>query len=180
MRIKISTKTHLYQLSLSRVKLGSTWTTGTMNRTEDGMYICYLDYDLTEPSHVKDELRHLQQIMDIGTFYIFQSSEKRFHAISLSKLTAAEFMQLLEASSCDAAFKKVPRFRSTRNWVLRCFSKLDKPKPRLIGIIRSKSSRKQSTAHHKLLKIIYPEIKIKNPDNLKKVSLISYLTADRS
>ena len=39
MHFKITTKKNLYQLRLEKIKLGDTWTVGTMNRTQDGLYV---------------------------------------------------------------------------------------------------------------------------------------------
>lgn len=180
MHLKLQTRKYLYHLSFARIKLATTWTTGTSNRTEDGMYIPYLDYDFAELSGVKDELQHLQSLFSLGNFYILQSSEKRYHAICLTKLKAGEFIELLEASSCDSAFKKVPRYMSIRNWVLRCYSKDAKQEPMLIKILRHKTARQESNAHCKFLKLLHKGMAIQNPDNLSKITLVTYKTAERA
>lgn len=181
MQFKLSTKKYLYFASLSRIKLATTWTTGTSNKTEDGMHVPYLDYDFTEYQLIEDELKHLQQIFNLGNIYILQSSEKKFHAICLTKLTAKEFIELLESSSCDAAFKKIPRFRSIRNWVLRCYSKDIKHEPRIISTLPNKTKRQESSAHFSMLKMLHKEIsKIQNPDSLSKITLVSYKTTERN
>lgn len=180
MKLKLTTKKHLYQVSFTKIKLATTWTTGTSNRTEDGMYVPYLDYDFAELAAVKDELSHLQDIFSLGNFYILQSSEKRYHAICLTKLTAMNFIALLEASSCDASFKKVPRYASIRNWVLRCYIKDAKQEPQLIKTLKHKTIMQESSAHYKILKLLHKSITIQNPDNLSKITLVTYKTAERA
>src|SRR3990167_11161706 len=99
MHFKITTKKNLYQLRFEKIKLGDTWTVGTMNRTEDGKYIIYLDYDFLEEKHIVREIAHLQETMNLGNISLFQSSEKRFHVVGLTKLTAKEFVELMQNSS---------------------------------------------------------------------------------
>lgn len=182
MHFKITTKKNLYQLRIDKIKLGNIWTTGTMNRCSCGNYCVYLDFDFMEESYIKDEIKHLQDVYDLGDIALFESSPKRFHIIGFSKLTAKEFVELMMNSSCDEAFKNVPRFYSTRNWVLRAFKKGEgKEKPKYLYTLKHKTNRKESYAHHKLLKEIYPEMEceLQNSDGLKDTKIISYLTAER-
>lgn len=181
MHMKLSTRHYLYSLTFNRIRLATTWTTGTSNRTQDGMYIPYLDYDFAELNGIRHELQHLQDIFNLGNFYILQSSEKRYHAICLTKLKAKEFIELLECSSCDSAFKRVPRYRSIRNWVLRCYSKDAKQHPELIETLLHKTAKQESSAHCRMLKLLHQSkgISIQNPDYLKKIALVTYKTAER-
>ena len=115
MHFKITTKKNLYQLRLEKIKLGNIWTSGTMNRCSDNTYCIYLDYDYIELEDVKREIEHFQKVLDLGDFHFFESSKNRYHIISFTKLTAREFVELMINSSCDEAFKNVPRFYTTRN-----------------------------------------------------------------
>lgn len=181
MHFKITTKKNLYQLRIEKIKLGNIWTSGTMNRCSDNTYCIYLDYDHIELVDAKNEIKHFQEVLDLGDFHFFESSKNRYHVICLTKLTAREFVELMINSSCDEAFKNVPRFYSTRNWVLRAWSKGEqKDKPKYLYTIKRKTSRKESFAHYDFLKKIYPKINnIQNSDGLTKISIISYATAER-
>lgn len=181
MEFNFKTANHIIRFSFNFIRRPKEWTTGTMNRTQDGKYVVYADYDLIEEDDLKGELLHFQELMDIGDFHIFQSSPKKFHAISFSKMTAFEYVQFLENSSCDEAFKKVPRFVSYRNWVLRCFAKGDKNKPKYLYTLPHNTYREQSYAHFKLLKVLYPDIPInelKNSDCLDELSVLKYKTGN--
>lgn len=181
MHFKITTKKNLYQLRIEKIKLGDTWTSGTMNRCSDNKFCIYLDYDFFEEKALKDEIKHFQEVYGLGDFSVFQSSEKRFHIICFTKLTSREFVELMINSSCDEAFKNIPRFYSIRNWVLRAFSKGEKDKPKYLYTLKNKTDRQESYAHFDFLKRIYPDMdcELQNSDGLKKTSIISYKTAER-
>lgn len=181
MEIKIRSRNNIFRLALERIRLPKAWTTGTMNRCEDGKYIVYLDYDLIEEDYLKGELAHLQAVFDVGDFFVFQSSPKKYHAISFSKMTALEYVRLLENSSADELFKKIPRYVSYRNWVLRHFEKAEKNKPKYLYTLANTSNRQESYAHFKFLKTFYPDIpinKLKNSDCLTKLDIITYKTGN--
>jgi len=168
----------LFESSL--VKKATHWTTGTLNRTENGEYVFYADYDLMKKEYIHGELKHLQHIYDLGNIHIFESSPKSFHAISFVKLTAKEYIEILMNSSCCQAFLNVPRFSSYRNWVLRHFSKGSKDAPKYLYTIKSTTNRKQSLAHYNFLKTLYPVIEknqLINSDGLTKLDVIDYPTA---
>ena len=115
-----------------------TWTRGYMNRTKDGFYTFMLDYDCMRPEWIEGELIRLQSIYDLGDIILNKSSEKGFHARSSVKLTAKDFVEIMNNSSCDSAFKNLPRFMSWRNWVLRDEAKGKTPAPEYIKTIKSK------------------------------------------
>lgn len=160
------------------------WTRGVRNRTEDGQYVYFVDYDMTRLDWVRAEQEHLQEIHNLGAIHIFKSSSKSFHAVSFDKLTAQEYMRILSNSSCDQAFQNVPRYSSLRNWVLRNFSKGNKRRPQYLVTVYpkpdfSKPVREQSTAHHEWFKKLYPELTepyLVKPDGLKKLTIITYPT----
>ena len=181
MKFTINTKKNVFQFSLQKIKKGNIWTCGTMNRIPNSnYYVPYLDYDFMEEQYVKDEVNHFQEVFNLGDMHIFQSSPKRYHALGFSKMTAREFVELLLNSSVDEGFKNVPRFYSTRNWVLRAFNKGGKDKPKYLYTLKHKTSRQESFAHYEYLKKIYPEVNgIQNSDGLTKLSIISYATAER-
>jgi len=157
------------------------WTLGTLNRTFDGYYILYIDYDYMKEEYILGELERLRLAYDLGDIHLFKSSHKGFHIISFVKLTAVEFMNILKESSCDEAFKNVPKFTSYRNWVLRHFSKGDTPKPKYLYTLESETKRESSYAHWNFIKNLYPEAKIKQPTNhdaSENLTVIKYATGN--
>ena len=154
------------------------WTRGVFNRTDDGKYIPFLDYDYMKEEYIEGELKLFQEIFDLGDIHIFQSSKKGFHAISFAKLCAMDYVEILNNSSCDQAFKYTPRFVSYRNWVLRNFSKGKIPAPKYLYTLKRKTNRQQSTAHHKYFSLLYPNkiSKIQNPDGIQKLRWVKYPT----
>jgi len=164
--------------SLSFYRKRDTWTKGVMNRTKEGRYVFFLDYDLMKMDYIEGELEHLQLMYDLGDIHVFQSSQKGFHAVSFAKLTAKEYVEILNNSSCDSAFKNLPRFSSYRNWVLRWDTKGKTPRPVYLKTINAKTKREQSSAHHKFYSVMFPEMdaKLINPDKVFELTGISYAT----
>jgi len=155
------------------------WTRGVFNRTRDGFYSWFLDFDYLKLEYIKGEVEHLQLVKGLGNAHFFKSSNKGVHVVGFEKLTAREYMELLDNSSVDQAFKYTPRMVSYRNWVLRNFSKGNKKRPEYIFTLKGKTKRQQSTAHHKYFSLLYPEIKkfrLTNPDNIQKVRIVDYPT----
>src|SRR3990167_4875865 len=119
----------IVRFNFSVSKFPNVWTTGTMNRTKEGWYCFYGDWDMMKKEWVIEELKLLQEVHNLGTIHVFESSPKGFHAVSFVKLKAIEYVEILKNSSCDEAFKNVPRFTSLRNFVLRNFEKGKTPAP---------------------------------------------------
>lgn len=169
-----------FKFSIGIYRVRDTWTRGYMNRTKDGYYTFILDYDMTRLEWIEFELQRLQEIYDLGDINIFQSSEKGFHARSSVKLTAKGFVELMNNSSCDSAFKNLPRFATWRNWVLRDEEKGKTPKPKFIKTLLSQepTRRQQSSAIYKYHQLLYPDIKerLVNPDNIMEMTAIEYAT----
>lgn len=177
MKFHLNIKRYWLLFELALVKRATHWTKGVMNRTEDGHYIPFLDYDMMKVEYLDGEIQHLQEVFDLGDILLLQSSEKSFHAVGFDKLTALEFVTLLKNSSCDEVFRDVPRFSSYRNWVLRNFEKGDTPKPKVIKIYRRKNSREKSYAHYMYYKALYPIVIEGNFDKSQFVTFIEYPTA---
>lgn len=179
LRITIKSGKMSYTLSFLKYRTPDVWTHGTHNRTKDGKYVLYLDYDMVDKKWIKDELTHLQEVYDLGDVHVFQSSKskKGFHAISFAKLTAREYMDILENCSCDFAFKKIPRHTSLRGWVLRHFKKGKISKPTYLYTLKRNTKRQHSLAHYNFFKLLYPKIKQKiNSDGITKLYYIKYAT----
>jgi hypothetical protein len=146
----------------------------------DGKYVLYLDYDKLNLDDVELELAFLQKQYNIGDILLFESSKGNYHAISFDKFSAKEFIEILENSSVDFAFKNFPRFYGFRNWVLRFAPKGTIPKPIYLKTLKyARNNRMKSLGHYNLIRTLYPEInlsKLYHSDNINEVKIISYKT----
>ena len=180
MNLKLKIFKWLVSWNFSITKFPSVWTTGTMNRTSEGLYCFYIDYDKMQLDWIEEELKFLQEMYDVGNIHLFQSSPKSFHGVSFVKLKAVEYVDILRNSSCDEAFKNVPRFTSLRNYVLRNFEKGKTPAPVYLKSLLAETKREKSYAHYKFFKILYPEIekveKSEGFDSSQKLEIIQYPT----
>lgn len=153
---------------------------GTTNRTADGKYVLYLDYDKLPLDNVLSELSYMQQLYFLGDIMILKSSENCFHAVCFDKLTAREFTDILLSSSADINFKRIPAMYSIRSWVLRFSGKRSKPAPVFDGMLLSRQHiREQSSAHFEFFKRMYPDAKLRvlsRPDSIDDVEVIEYET----
>lgn len=179
MNLRLKAFKWLINWNFSVVKFPNVWTTGTMNRVPNG-FVFYIDYDMMEIDWVTEELKLLQEVYDLGNIHLFQSSKKGFHAVSFSKLKSVEYIEILKNSSCDEAFKNVPRFVSLRNFVLRNFEKGKTPAPVYLKTLLAETKRQKSHAHYKFFKLLYPEIEknedLINFDDSQVLQIIQYPT----
>lgn len=171
-----------FKLDLFNFKKGTVWAEGIYNRCKDGLYVLYLDYDKIDLDWLLDELVKIQSHFDLGDIHVFQSSETKqgYHVMCFDKFLAVEFQSILQSSSCDEAFKKVPNFITSRNWVLRAWEKGKTDKPKYILTLTRKpvEPREESFAHWKAISLIHPEIKkypLAYPDGLTKLSTLKYI-----
>lgn len=112
-------------------------------------YVVFLDYDYDEPHSIEGEVRSLQEEWGLGNAYLFKTN-KGYHVIFLDLLSYGEFKEILNASSCDDAYKQVPQQNNARAWVLRLTDK----KNNIITYqktIHSKQERMISEPHARLL-----------------------------
>lgn len=96
---------------------------GITNRTKDGMYVVFLDYDMMPQEWVTSELLAIQKEFKLSDFLILQSSKESFHAVTFDKVTRERYEQILHRSSCDPGYKKVPWIFGRRVNVLRVTEK---------------------------------------------------------
>ena len=167
-------------LKANLMKVRTTWTGGTHNRTEDGMYVLYLDYDRLFIDEIERELQRLHDMFDIGTCLLFNSSDTGVHVVSLCKFSAKEYLRIVNHSSCDVAFKNVPVFSTRPVWVLRFEGKGKTPRPKYLNTLEFESDKECSLAHYKFFSTLYPEAKIKKPTNSDKhtiIGVVEYATA---
>jgi len=176
-----NTKEKVLIFSFSIIDKKTVWTRGSSNRTKDNKRIFYIDYDNMKKTYVKEELLLLQEQYELGEVYVFESSKDSFHAVSFSKFSLKEFVDILENSSCCYAFKNMPHYLKFRKyWILRNFSKGNKKRPKLLYVLKSKTKREQSLAHWIYFKALYPNGKIKEltkSDNLQSVVVVDYPTS---
>mgnify|MGYP001550208708 CR=1 FL=1 len=126
------------------------------NRCIDGKYIVFLDYDNRELEWVVDEVEYLQEMYDLSTAYIFNSSKNSYHVITFDKLCYTEYLQLLNESSVDPHYRKIPFTFGKRVWTLRNSAK-NGQKPIPIISLRRDGSAIQSQAHKDFFTNIYPK-----------------------
>jgi len=84
----------------------------------DHRYCIFLDYDLTEETTVRKDIRGLQKAYELGNGYIFKTLNG-FHVIFLDLVTYKELQTIINASSCDEHYKYVSTKNNNRQWVLR-------------------------------------------------------------
>lgn len=81
---------------------------GVTNRTADGYYVPFLDYDEMPLDWIEGELSAMQDEFKLGDFYVFESGAHHYHVVGFDKMTRDGYEQLLARSSCDRDYKKVP------------------------------------------------------------------------
>jgi len=126
------------------------YVSGYCNRTIDGLYIITLDYDDMDLDTVQGELNRLQEDHALGDFYIFKSGGG-YHGVCLDKVNFKELLLIMENSSIDINYMKVPLYSGKKLWVLRLTDKDNKSIEYVCKIPSSYESNVQSTAHANLL-----------------------------
>lgn len=81
---------------------------GITNRTQDGYYILFLDYDEIPYDWLLGELEDIQNEYLLSDLFVFESTKDHFHVICFDKLTREEYQEILFRSSCDPQYKKIP------------------------------------------------------------------------
>jgi hypothetical protein len=128
---------------------------GYTNRCGDGRLIVLLDYDIQYANWVIDELHFLQKKFQLGDFFCFETN-KGYHAVCLDKLSLWEFVTVLEHSSVDPDYVRVPLRYGSKIWTLR-FSPKDGKNIRYCGTIKSEwnNYREKSSPHAKILNDLF-------------------------
>lgn len=191
MRLQLNVKQFLFNFSLDIVKRGNHSVQGYSNRTSDGKFVIFLDYDKYKLEWIYDECVRMNAFFGIDHFLIFQSSEKNFHLVSTCKLNPRTWTELLTSSGCDPAFKNVPRFTSYKSWILRSFEKGNKEQPRFLKLIHMpngdniqcssphlkymlKSGLITRNLHSRLIKILKKRL-----DHFSHIDIIEYVTGTK-
>lgn len=161
---------------------------GITNRTFDGKYLLFLDYDNVEDTIVKQDIKALQHNYKLGTAIVRMSNQKyqktnnelvaSFHVIFFTKLSYFQMLKILKETRCDDNFKKA-NFQQ-RVKVLRLSRKGNKTEPLPYMIIASKNNLQTSKAHADFFQSqdnIVINKYLNNLDKSRDIELINYLTA---
>ena len=176
MKFQINLGNHIVIIqALFRRKRNSMYVEGYTNRCKDGKYVIFLDYDRIPIDWIKEELKHLQEMFEIGDFYLFKSSKESYHAVCLDKVNLHIYLSILKNSTVDTDYINVPLYFGRKTWVLRLTDKKNNP-VKFIGILKGKFSElNQSSAHALILNNIFDlKIKLKYPDCEKSLILARY------
>lgn len=169
-------------------------TVGVTNRTPDGYYCLFLDYDSAERDAVADDARFFQRNYDVGAMLLLCSSGEEematgkmvgnYHLVGFTKFTFPAVRELIGLSRCDSHFRVGYRYQQ-RCWVLRIGQKLDndgaeiKSSPELCSVLESTSKLEASLGMIELYEKLY-NIRLKahfrRIDSVPGVDLIDYAT----
>lgn len=141
----------------------------------------FLDYDnIRDKTLINDELKPLQELFEIGNFYVFETRYDGRHAICLDALRLKDSKEVIDASGCDTAFKKAPKINENRCWVLRTDKKGNRDPPKYIYTVESPNEglNPQSKGHAKYLEKFGIKIELKNPIGEEKLNIEKYSTSD--
>lgn len=126
-------------------------------------YVLFLDYDINDYKLIVEEIESLQKDYKLGNAYVF-ITKKGFHIIIPDLLTYQEHKKIIESTSVEYAYKKVPQQNNKKVWVLRITPKKNNNNIEPYMIIKSKyNKRKKSKPHTNYL--IKKGFKIKNNNN---------------
>jgi len=133
-KIKYLITTKYFRLGFSFLfqRLKNKEIVGITNRTKDGLYTVFIDYDGLEINLIIEELDRIQQDFNLSHFYLFRSSKKGIHAVCFDKLPMRKFIEVLNNSSADYNFIQVPLKYGSKQWNLRISEK--EQKPEYIGV----------------------------------------------
>lgn len=139
---------------------------GYTSRCEDGQHVLFLDYDNVSPEIVKADLRALAPRITHALIFATDVQEDdlgpvgNFHVICLDRFSYHECYQLMRETHCDNLHRDLAKRSRYRAWVLRFTMKGRRPAPELIEFLSfgTQRTRLQSNAHHKLLKVLFPDL----------------------
>ncbi len=141
-------------------------------------YLVFLDYDYDNIKSIRQEIMSLQNEYTLGNAYLFKTTAG-YHVYFMDLMNYDEFVEILDASSCDKYYKSVPKKNNIRTWILRTTSK-GSNKITFEGVIENKHMRPLSRPHLEYILIrgvpktiiepLYPFSKWAN----KKVLIASY------
>ena len=143
-------------------------TCGTESRVKwTPFFVIFLDFDNVDfKTLVEDILPPLQDVFEIGNFYVFETGYMSYQCICIDALTPKEVYQIIDSAGCEKAFRNSFFINEYRTWILRNVEKGDRPPPKYIARVESphEAQNPQSLGHAIYLKEKYGiEIELKNP-----------------
>jgi len=126
---------------------------GIGNRTADGQYLLFIDYDTTPLEWVEEEIKYMQTKDCLGDVFLFKT-KRGIHAICLQKMPLDEVIDLLSMTSCDKNYLNVPLFYGRRVWVLRQSNKQDEEVSYIKMLPADVNFGVRSKAHYNYLRTI--------------------------
>jgi len=120
---------------------------GATNRTKDGLYCVFLEYDNILLGYVEDELKRLQDQFGLSDFIILESSKDSYHCYCFDKVSYVLYRQIQDNATIDKKWVTFPIQHGTHNWVLRYTAK-KKEKPQFISHMLSPYNRYQKSLPH--------------------------------
>lgn len=149
---------------------------GISNRTKDGMYVLFIEYDHLELKDIINELIRLQKSFHLSDFYIFKSNKgNNYHTYCFDKLMYREFRPIIEQTTTDKNWYVYPLRYGTKKWVLRLTEKFGF-KPKHIYTLKSPYHiREKSTPHLQLISSYFNiELNDENKDEQKTLEQATY------
>lgn len=114
---------------------------GFSNRTQDGRYVVFLDFDNFKLSWLLDEVARLMAWFDLSHFFIFQSGKKGYHAVCLDIVSYSTYKEILNSCSVDPSFRTVPINASYKSWILRTGAKKNRNPPKFLRFVTPEDDR---------------------------------------
>lgn len=156
---------------------------GIGNRTKDG-YCLFIDYDDTPLDWIREEISYLQANFEpfLGAAYLFET-KNGIHVIFLEKHPLGRIITMLECTSCDKEYRKVPMLYGRKVWVLRQSNKQGE-NITYIGVIHKDAITERSRPHAEYLmqycKVPDTDIGMRNLDDEEKLVFAYYYVAGRN
>jgi hypothetical protein len=145
-------------------------------------YVVFLDFDNVDfKTLIEEILPPLQEVFEIGNFYVFESGDMSYHCVCLDALTPKEVYTIVGAAGCEKAFKNSFFINEHRTWVLRNDEKDNRPPPKYLCKVESRyeGQNPQSLGHSIYLKKFGINIELKKPVGEPRISEEGYNTSDR-
>jgi len=145
------------------------------------LHVIFLDFDNTVDERLKEELQYLQEVFEIGNFYVFWTREDGRHAVCIDALRFTDSKEIVDFSSCDLKFKYAPRINEYTTWVLRLEGKGKRDAPKYLYTVESPHEGKnpQSRGHAKFLEKFGLKIDLKNPVGTEELLVQDYSTRSK-
>lgn len=148
---------------------------GKTNRTKDGMYCVFMEYDHILLEYVQDEVKRLQEQFMLGDFVIVKSSSNSYHCYCFDKVFLWDYLDILSKSSVDPKWRSFPLAHGTHNWVLRYTAKT-RERPSFVRILRSTYKHYEQSRPHILLfeKLLNVELRKETIDKEQEMYMAGY------